>query len=145
MKISIRTSRALYLVCLTTVLLLASARVSISRPQGTNSADIPVVKGGAGSCSADFVVSDVAGKGIYDAKIRIQIKYGFMGLHKLDLTVGTNYDGKARLEGLPERIKSTAEFAVSHGGDTKTLVYDPDDNCQSHQQVTFTGGSGPAK
>ena len=95
------------------------------------------MKGGSGSCSADFVVSDSSGKPVYDAKIGIQLKYGFMGLHKLDLTVGTNYEGKARVEGLPEQIKGSGEFKVSHGDQNKIVPFDPQDNCHSSHEITL--------
>jgi hypothetical protein len=119
------------------VLILFSARSSFPTPQSANSSEIPVAKGGAGSCSADFVVSDTSGKAIYDAKINILVKYGFAGLHRLDLTVGTNFEGKARIEGLPERIKGAAEFKVSHGDQSKTLPYDPDANCHPKHDITL--------
>jgi hypothetical protein len=110
---------------------------SFARPQTPNSADVPVAKGEAGPCSADFVVSDPSGKGVYDAKIGIQIKYGFMGLHKLDLTVGTNFEGKARVEGLPEQIKGATEFKISRGDQSKTVSYDPTSNCHPKHEVTL--------
>jgi hypothetical protein len=113
----------------------AFAQNSSGGPQTQGSADVPVVKGGAGSCSADFVVTDLSKKGVYDAKIAIQIKYGFMGLRKLDLTVGTNYEGKARVEGLPEQFKGSAEFKVSHGDQSKTVPYDPQANCHPWHEV----------
>jgi hypothetical protein len=109
----------------------------LASPQSTNSVEIPIVKGGAGSCSADFMVSDASGKGIYNAKIEIHLKYGFMGLHRLDATVSTNYDGKARIEGLPEQIKKTAEFTVSHGNQSKSLPYDPIAECQSRHEIAL--------
>lgn len=131
--------------CLAAVVLCSAAPTLFAAPQAPVSADIPVVKGGAGSCAADFVVTDVTGKGIYDAKIHVLIKYGFMGLHKLDLTVGTNYQGKARVEGMPEKIKNPAAFTVSYGGQNQVLEYDPYDNCQSKHQVTLTAGATPTK
>ena len=96
-----------------------------------------MAKGEAGPCSADFVVRDPSGKGVYDAKIGIQIKYGFMGLHKLDLTVGTNFEGKARVEGLPEQIKGSAEFKISRGDQSKAVTYDPTSNCHPKHEVTL--------
>jgi hypothetical protein len=122
-------------------LLLASIAVfasrSFSAPQTPASSDIPVVKGGAGACTADFVVTDPSGKGIYDAKIRLQLKYGFGGFHRLDATVGTNVDGKARFEGLPEQIRKDADFTVSRGDQTKTLPYDPQADCHPKHEVTL--------
>jgi hypothetical protein len=131
------TCRKIWLTGLLLISISAFSIMTCARPQAPHSADIPVAKGEAGPCSADFVVSDPAGKGVYDAKIGIQIKYGFMGLHKLDLTVGTNFEGKARIEGLPEPIKGTAEFKVSHGDQNKTVPYDPQDNCHPRHQVTL--------
>ena len=106
-------------------------------PQTPSSAEVPVVKVAAGPCSADFVVSDASGKGIYDAKIGIQIQYGFMGRLKLDLNVGTNWEGKARIEGLPEKIRRTAAFKVSHGNQTRLIPYNPQNNCRAQHQVTL--------
>ena len=131
------TCRKIWLTGRLLISISAFSIMTFARPQAPNSADIPVAKGEAGPCTADFVVSDPAGKGVYDAKIGIQIKYGFMGLHKLDLTVGTNFEGKARIEGLPEPIKGTAEFKVSHGDQNKTVPYDPQDNCHPRHQVTL--------
>jgi len=110
---------------------------SLAKSQAQGSAEVPVLKGGAGSCTADFVVSDMSGKGVYDAKIAIQIKYGFMGLRKLDLTIGTNFEGKARVEGLPEQFKGSAEFKVSHGDQSKTVPYDPQANCHPRHEVVL--------
>ena len=71
--------RARWLVCLLAVWSAIFVPGLFSRPQAPGSAEVPVVKGGAGKCSADFVVTDYSGKGLYDAKIRIQLRYGFMG------------------------------------------------------------------
>lgn len=134
-----RSYHRIWLAGLLVTSIATLAPSSFTRPQAPSSADVPVVKGGAGSCTADFVVSDSSGKGVYDAKISILIKYGFMGLRKLDLTVGTNFEGKARVEGLPERIKGSAEFKVSHGDQSKIIQYDPQANCHPRHEVTIGG------
>lgn len=118
--------------------LCAVARNSFAAPQAPSGADVPVVKGDAGPCSADFSVLDAAGKGVYNAKIDVHIRYGFGGFHHLDATVGTNSEGKARMEGLPEQIKRTAEFQVSHGPQSKSVAYDPQADC--HPQVKVVLG-----
>jgi hypothetical protein len=134
-----QTSYRMWLAGCLAVLLVAPilifARSSFSASQAPDSGEVTVVKAGAGSCTADFAVSYPSGKGIYDAKIRIQLRYGFMGLHKLDATVGTNFDGKARIEGLPEKIKGTAEFKVSRGDQNKSLPYDPLADCHPRLEV----------
>ena len=130
-------SHRMWLVLLIFASISISAPSSFAVPQAAGGSDVPVVKGGSGTCTADFVVKDASGKGIYDAKIEIEIKYGTFGLHRLDATVGTNSDGKARIEGLPERIRKTAEFKVTHGGQTKTLPFDPDSDCHPHAEVVL--------
>jgi hypothetical protein len=115
------------------------ARGLVSRPQAPAAPAVAVANGGAGPCSADFVVTDAAGKAIYAAKIDIQLQYGFMGLHKLGAMVNTNSDGKARIEGLPDKIKKTAEFNISYQNESKSLPYDPIADCHPHLQVTLGG------
>src|SRR5258706_7116350 len=132
-----KTDRRLLLTGLIFILIPAFSMMSFARQQTPNSADVPVAKGEAGPCSADFVVRDPSGKGVYDAKIGIQIKYGLMSLHKLDLTVGTNFEGKARVEGLPEQIKGSAEFKISHADQSKTVTYNPTSNCHPRNEVTL--------
>lgn len=108
-----------------------------AKPQTPPPAEVTVVNANAGPCTADFVVTDAAGKPIYNAKIEIQLKYGFLGAHRIDATVGTNVDGKARIEGLPQQIKSTASFDVTSGTLTKSLPYEPQDNCHPSHEVTL--------
>jgi hypothetical protein len=110
---------------------------SFARPQAPNPTDVPVVKGGAGSCTADFIVKDSSGKAIYNAKIELLLKYGFMGLHKLDATTPTNVDGKARFDGLPQQIKGTSEFQITHGEQSKSLPFDPQSDCHPHHEVVL--------
>jgi hypothetical protein len=133
MKISLRSCLAVLLV----VSVLTFGKSSFAQSQTQASSDVAVVKGGAGPCTADFVVSDSEGKGVYDAKIRIQIKYRFGGFHRLDALAGTNFEGKARFEGLPERIKGTAEFDVTKGGQSKTVPFDPQADCHPRHEVTL--------
>jgi hypothetical protein len=137
-----RTSLRMSLAVLLVVLGPPFARSFFAASQAPGSPEVPVAKGGAGSCSADFVVRDSAGKGVYDAKIGIQVQYGFFGARKLGLTIGTNYEGKARIEGLPEKIKNPAEFKISHADQNKSVPFDPLSNCHSQHEVTL--GEGPA-
>jgi hypothetical protein len=92
---------------------------------------IPVVDGGIGSCSAEFTVTDAAGTPVYAADIRVHIAYRFMNLHKLDLEVGTNADGKARFVGLPENPKQGLFFRSSEGGREASAFDDPAKTCKT--------------
>lgn len=137
MQSSHRTWLAGWLASAVVLSMANPAWIAFAAPQATGSPAVSVVDGGAGSCTADFVVNDASGKGIYAAKIEIQIRYGFGGFHRLDATVSTNYEGKARVEGLPEQIKKTAEFKVSHGDQSKSFPYDPLAACHSHHDVVL--------
>jgi hypothetical protein len=103
-----------------------------------NSTDVPVVDGGIGTCRADFTVKDEAGKPIYDAKIKVTLRWGFFNKRKLDLEIGTNGDGKARITGLPDSPKKPLEFQIKSGTITKSIEDDPSANCTAVYEVTLS-------
>jgi DNA-binding beta-propeller fold protein YncE len=72
-----------------------------ARPQP----ELAVISARLGPCSADFTVTDANGAPVYAAIVHVRIRYGFMSLKRMDLEVGTNSEGKARVEGLPERAR----------------------------------------
>jgi hypothetical protein len=86
-------------------LLLLTVGVLAQQPAGLQP-ELAVLKAGLGSCSADFTVTDANGSAAYPAIIHVRVRYGFMGVKRMDLEVGTNNDGKARIEGLPAKAKS---------------------------------------
>lgn len=95
---------------------------------------IPVVDGALGPCSADFTITDTAGKPVYAAKIQVRVAYG--RFHKLDLEVGTNIDGKARFAGLPSSVRSGLFFEASEGDRTGNAFDDPSKTCNPQFTVT---------
>jgi hypothetical protein len=99
--------------------------------------DIPSVSGDAGGCRASFTVHDASKKAIYNAKIDVTIHYGFMNLHKTQLEVATNGDGKARVTGLPNFPKKPLEFVVKSGTISKLVTDDPSANCDAAFDVTL--------
>ena len=100
-----------------------------------SSTEVPSVNAGLGSCSADFTVEDSSHKPLYDAKIDITIRYGFMSLRKTELEVGTNSDGKARVQGLPTSVKKPLQFRIRHGQQSKTIEYDPAVRCHADYTI----------
>jgi len=98
---------------------------------------VPVMDGGIGSCSADFIVNDADGKPVYAATIKVHIEYGFMYLRKLDLQIGTNADGKARFTGFPERVKHGLFFEASEGDRVAEAFDDPSTNCKNQFTVVL--------
>jgi len=125
--------RSLRLLCSAHVLFLCGGLLA------SQSAQIPVVDGGLGSCRADFTVKDGSDKPIYNAKIHVLIRYGFLSKRKTELEVGTNSDGKARVTGLPNMPKKPLEFTVKSGTVEKNITDDPSDHCQANFDVTLTG------
>ncbi len=99
--------------------------------------NIPNISADAGPCTVDFTVEDAAHKPIYDAKINVIVRYGFMSLRKVELEIGTNNDGKASLQGLPSRSKKPMEFRVTHGQLSKTVEFDPLVRCNANYTVTL--------
>jgi hypothetical protein len=76
--------------------------------QSANPQEVPVLKANLGNCSADFTIRGADGQPVYNATIHVRVRYGFMSLKRSDLEIGTNADGKARIEGLPARAKPLA-------------------------------------
>jgi len=98
---------------------------------------IPAIDGAIGTCTANFTVTDDAAAPVYDAKIRVHIAYGFMYLHKMDLEVGTNIDGKARFTGLPNRLKRGLYFEASEGDRSAEAFDDPATSCKAQFTVAL--------
>jgi hypothetical protein len=116
--------------------LLAGATLGGARSAGA--VEVPVVKGDLGPCSADFTVLDSNDKPVYNAKIHVTILYGFMNKRKSDLEIGTNSDGKARIEGLPDRLKKPPlEFRIRGGDLTKSVTQDPATDCHASFNVSL--------
>jgi hypothetical protein len=109
--------------------------------EGTTTADspeVPVVDAGLGSCRADFFVKDGSDKPLFNAKISLTIKYGFLGKRKSEVEIGTNSDGKARVTGLPNLPKKPLEFSIKSGDVSTTVTDDPSTNCNATFNVTLT-------
>jgi hypothetical protein len=103
-----------------------------------NPPEVPVVDAGIGACRADFTVKDEAGKPLYNAKISVSIKSGFLNRKKTELEVGTNSDGKARVTGLPAMPKKPLEFEIKSGTVSKSVTDDPSATCNAVYDVTLS-------
>lgn len=100
---------------------------------------IPVIDGNAGPCSVEFRVTNTKGAPVYNAKVAVRVAYGFTGMRKLDLEVGTNSDGRARFTGLPNKVKAgTLLFRATQGNLSGTTYYNPTTNCNAHQDIVVS-------
>jgi hypothetical protein len=91
---------------------------------------VPVMDGEAGPCSVSFTVTDENGAPVYDARIRVKMRYGFAGVKHLDLEAATNVDGKTLIKGLPKKVKDgILYFHGVQGKREGSATYDPGKNC----------------
>jgi len=121
---------------ITAALLVSAASVPLltARP-----VEIPVINGNLGPCTADFTVTDSSNQPLYDAKIQVTILYGFMSKRKSELEIGTNGDGKARFEGLPDKVKKPPlEFKIRSSDLSRSVKHDPAVDC--HPSFTVALG-----
>lgn len=122
---------------MTVAALFISALMLSQISQHPDPKSVPAIDGGLGPCTADFTVTDSSSAPVYDAKIRVHIAYGFMNVRKLDLEIGTNADGQARFNGLPDRIKHGFYFHTSQGDRTAETFDDPANTCKARFTVVL--------
>jgi|WetSurMetagenome_2_1015567.scaffolds.fasta_scaffold899110_1 hypothetical protein len=101
--------------------------------------NVPVVDAHLGVCSTTVTVLNSEDKPVYNAKITVDLHYGFLGVRKMSLEVGTNSDGKATLAGLPEKQKKPFEFQVTNGSISKKVLVDAATKCKDVIQVKLGG------
>jgi ABC-type Fe3+-hydroxamate transport system substrate-binding protein len=141
-RLSNRSTRFTLLLRLILLTALAAICASASALAQTNAAQpdpkaVPVIDGGIGPCTADFIITDASGAPVYAAKVNVHIAYGFASVRKLDLQVGTNIDGKARFTGLPDRIKHGIYFHASEGNRIGEAFDDPANSCKAQFTITL--------
>jgi hypothetical protein len=98
---------------------------------------VPVVDGHLGRCTADFTVTDKDKNPLYDAKIDVSISYGFFGLRRMSLQVGTNSEGKARVAGLPDKSDKKFLFKITSGTLSDTVLMNTSDGCNAEFEVAL--------
>jgi len=118
----------------------AQSNPQTAAPQASTEAvhQIPVMDGGAGSCSLELTATTSDGKPVYDATIKVHIAYGYGGFRKLDLQAGTNVDGKVKFTGLPSRVRRPPlEFLASKDQLVGSVTYDPGVECQAKHDLVL--------
>jgi hypothetical protein len=98
--------------------------------------DVAVLQARLGGCSADFTVKDADGKPVYAATVHVRVRYGLWGIKRADLEVGTSSEGKARIEGLPDKAKPLA-YDIQKEGRKATAEQDVSKACRATFEVTL--------
>lgn len=120
-------------------MLIAIALVFMASPQQTTDTakpELAVISARLGTCAADFTVTDADGKPVYAATIHVRLRYGFMGIKRMDLEVGTGSDGKARVEGLPSATRPLV-YDISKADKKTTVEQNLTTSCQATYPVSL--------
>ena len=99
-------------------------------------AELAVINARLGGCSADFTVHGPDGKPVYAAVIHVRVRYGFMNVKRMDLEVGTNSNGQARVEGLPAKAKPLV-YEVSRVDRKATVEQNLSSTCRGTYAVSL--------
>jgi hypothetical protein len=100
--------------------------------------DIQVTDAQSGPCSIELSVTGADGKPVYAARIDYHAEYGFMGAHKLDMTVYSNADGKAKFTGIPAKVKKPPiEFKAKKDDLVGVATMDPVTECQAKHDIVM--------
>jgi DNA-binding beta-propeller fold protein YncE len=104
--------------------------------ESRGASDLAMISARLGPCYADFTVTDPAGAPVYAATVHVRIRYGLMNLKRMDLEVGTNSEGKARVEGLPEKARPL-RYEISKSGLASVVEQDLSTTCRGTYPVTL--------
>ncbi len=116
------------------VLLAAQAQ----QPAQPKADDVPVTDAESGPCAIELSITGTDGKPIYAVRIDYHAAYGFMGTHKLDMTVYTNAQGKAKFAGIPAKVKNPPiEFHASKDDLVGIATMDPAGECQARHDIVM--------
>jgi hypothetical protein len=86
-----------------------------------------------GTCSALITATGVDLKPIFGAKITTRIRYGFMGVKKLDLEAFTGANGKIKITSLPEArpLKKPMYIYINKDDKQEIVEFKPDVHCRA--------------
>lgn len=109
---------------------LAAQAGTAATSAGVPTSEVPVLKAGIADCSAEFTVRDEAAKPVYAAIVHVRVRYGLWSVKRSDLEVGTNSDGRARIEGLPRKARPLV-YDVSKDNRRATVEQDVATTCRA--------------
>jgi len=84
-----------------------------------------------GTCSALITVTGIDLKPIYGAKITTRVRYGLLGVKKLDLEAYTGVDGQLKITNLPEALKKPMYIYINKEDKQEIVEFKPDVHCRA--------------
>ncbi len=90
-----------------------------------------------GTCSALITVTGTDAKPIFNVKVTTRIRYGMMGVKKLDLETFTSAGGQVKIAGLPEVPRKPIFFYISKDDKLEIIEFKPDVRCHSTFDVVL--------
>ena len=115
---------------------MLAAFVLAAALQNAGAQEVTILKANLGDCSADFVVRGADGRPVYNATIHVRVRYGFMNVKRSDLEIGTNAEGKARIEGLPSKAKPLA-YDIRKDTATAAVMQDVEAMCHASFDIAL--------
>jgi len=118
-----------------TVLILATLLVQFPRSGSAQSATTSTaqaeISADLGTCSALISVTGVDLKPIFGAKITTRIRYGFMGVKKLDLEAFTGANGQIKITNLPKLLKKPMYIYINKDDKQEIVEFKPEVRCRA--------------
>jgi len=84
-----------------------------------------------GTCSALISVTGIALKPIYGAKITTRVRYGLLGVKKLDLEAFTGVNGQVKITNLPEVLRKPMYIYINKDDKQEIVEFKPDVHCRA--------------
>lgn len=120
-----------------TAFLSAVLALAVSATAQEKKQEIPNVDAGIGPCRVEFLVNDANTKPVYNAKISTLIRYSTFGVKKMELEVGTNSEGYARMSGLPSLPKYNFVFTISKDDKSTESEYNSLAGCNQKVMIVL--------
>ncbi|HSW39280.1 MAG TPA: hypothetical protein VLL97_07300 [Acidobacteriota bacterium] len=100
--------------------------------------NVPVLDAEIGRCAVSFTVAASDNTPLYNARISVVVRHGFLGMRRLSLEMGTDSSGRARIIGLPESPREHFEFEITSAPYHRIVRHFPSSNCgQDRIDVRF--------
>jgi hypothetical protein len=84
-----------------------------------------------GTCSALIAVTGIDLKPIYRAKITTRVRYGLMGVKRIDLEAYTGVDGQLKITNLPGALKKPMYIYINKDDKQEIVEFKPDVHCHA--------------